>query len=217
MWDGVFALQIMPALISGMWTSLLATAGGAVLALVLGLVAAGLRGVAYIGRPLGWVLAAIRATPLLVQLFLLFYGVLPALNISAPPLLVGILALGIHYATYTAEVYRAGIAGVPHGQLEAARALGLSRAATFVRIIVPQAVPRSVPALGNYVVAMLKETPLLSAISVVELFGRAEEVMSDHFRGIEAFTLVGLLFLALSLLASAGIRLTERLLPVRHA
>jgi polar amino acid transport system permease protein len=216
-WRGDFALEILPILLKGLWVTIIATAGGAGLALVLGLVWAGLRGVPWLGLALRWVLEAIRATPLLLQLFLLFYGVLPLLGFNAPPLWVGFIALGVHYSTYTAEVYRAGIQAVPGGQREAARALGLSPAATFWRVIVPQAVPRSIPALGNYVVAMFKETPLLAAISVMELLGRADVIASEHFRSIEPYTLVGVAFLLLSLVAAAGIRLTERLLPVRHA
>jgi polar amino acid transport system permease protein len=110
-------------------------------------------------------------------------------------------------------VYRAGIEAVPRGQWEAAAALSLSRSHTFFRIVLPQAIPPIVPSLGNYIVAMFKETPLLSTITVVELLYTAKDIGSETFRYLEPFTLVGVLFLALSLIAMAGIRFVERRLP----
>ncbi|TVR13305.1 MAG: ectoine/hydroxyectoine ABC transporter permease subunit EhuD [Planctomycetota bacterium] len=217
-WDHAFAMSILPELTGhALRTTIYCTALGGALAIGLGLIWAGLRTIPIFGLLSFYALEAIRTTPLLVQLFVVYYGILPVFGVQINPIIVGIITIGIHYSTYTAEVYRSGIAAVPTGQWEAARALGLNPMHTFFRIIVPQAVPRVVPALGNYVVAMLKETPLLSAITVIELLGMAREIGSDHFRYTEAYTIVGILFLAISLFAAALIRLTERLLPVRHA
>jgi polar amino acid transport system permease protein len=103
-------------------------------------------------------------------------------------------------------VYRAGIEAVPRGQWEAAKALNLSPGRTWLRVILPQAIPPIVPAMGNYLVAMFKDTPLLSAITVVELLQQSKMIGSATFRYTEPLTLVGLLFLALSLVAAWGVR-----------
>jgi polar amino acid transport system permease protein len=110
----------------------------------------------------------IRSTPLLIQIFFMFF-VLPKFGIAMPAFLTGVLALGLHYSSYCAEVYRAGLENIPRGQWEAALALNLSPSRTYRDIIIPQAIPPVVPALGNYLVALFKETPLLSAIAVLEL------------------------------------------------
>ena len=121
----------------------------------------------------------------------------------------GVLAIGVHYAAYCSEVYRAGFDNIPRGQWEASTALNLSTWATFRDIIIPQIIPPIVPALGNYLVALFKETPLLSAIAVLELMQTAKIMGSETFRYTEPMTLVGLFFLAMSLVSAALIRATE--------
>jgi len=140
-----------------------------------------------------------------MQLFFLFY-VLPVTGVRFSPLATGVLGLGVHYAAYCAEVYRAGLDSVPRGQWEAALALNLGRWRTLRDVILPQAIPPIVPALGNYFVAMFKDTPLLSAITVVELLQASKIAGSATFRYTEPLTLVGLIFLALSLAAAWGVR-----------
>jgi polar amino acid transport system permease protein len=151
----------------------------------------------------------VRSTPLLVQVFFLYFA-LPRFGITLSALTVGVIGLGVHYATYTSEVYRAGIDAVPKGQWEAATALSLSRSRTWTGVILPQAIPRVVPALGNYVISMFKEVPLLLAISVVEVVSKAQEIGSQTFRFTEPFTIAGLLFLVLSYPASMLVRRLER-------
>ncbi|MGE8682521.1 MAG: ectoine/hydroxyectoine ABC transporter permease subunit EhuD, partial [Achromobacter marplatensis] len=152
-----------------------------------------------------FVIEFVRSTPLLVQMYFLF-SVLPLTGAQMSPLTTGIVALGLHYAAYCAEVYRAGIEAVPRGQWEAATALNMSRWRTAIGVVLPQAIPPVVPALGNYLVAMFKDTPLLSAITVVELLQQSKMIGSATFRYTEPLTLVGLLFLALSLVAAWGVR-----------
>jgi len=216
-WDGELTAEIVPRLVGALGVTIKATAGGAAIALVLGLIWASLRRLPWIRRPVFVLTEAIRSTPLLCQLALFGMGVMPALGLDWDVVWVGTVMLGIHYSTYTAEVYRSGIDAVERGQWEAARAIGMSRWQCFSRVVIPQAIPRSVPALGNYVVAMFKETPQLAILAVPELITEAMRIQSDHFRWLEALTLVGVLFLVLSLAAAACIRLTERLMPVRHA
>jgi polar amino acid transport system permease protein len=215
-WD--YALQAMPVLLQGLAVTVQATVLGMSLALVLGLLLAIARMAP--SRAISWpatgIVEFVRSTPLLVQIFFLFY-VLPEAGIRLSPLVTGVLALGVHYAAYCAEVYRAGIESIPKGQYDAATALNLSPARTTFAIILPQAIPPVVPALGNYLVAMFKDTPLLSAITVLELLQRAKILGAESFRYVEPLTLVGLIFLVLSLIAAAGIRILERRLRLYAA
>jgi len=213
-----FAAEILPELLGALVVTVEAALLGTLLALVLGLVWAVVRRSRryWMARPVRWIVDFIRSTPLLIQLYFLYFG-LPAFGVSASPLLTGILGLGLHYSTYCSEVYRAGIEGVPRGQWEAARALGFRRLDTWRRVVLPQAIPPIVPALGNYLISMFKDSPLLAAITVTELLQTAKIIGAEGFRYLEPLTLVGLLFLAVSLVASRGVRWLELRLVVRHA
>jgi polar amino acid transport system permease protein len=210
-WDWQYAWDIVPDLWDGMLVALQATLYGYVLALVLGLALALLRRSPsrWVSVPVALISELIRSTPLLVQLFFMFY-VLPTVGITWEPLTVGALTLGIHYATYTSEVYRSGIEGVPAGQWEAATALNLPRRRVWTSVILPQAVPRVVPALGNYLLSMFKDTPQLIAITVVEVFSTARELNSETFRTLEPFTVAGVFYLVIALVMSGLLRLVER-------
>lgn len=205
--DWSFALEILPTLGSALIITIQATVLGMLVAVTLGLVLALLRRsrLRIVSYPTAFLIEFVRSTPLLVQMYFLFY-VLPLTGAQMSPLMTGIVALGLHYATYCAEVYRAGIEAVPRGQWEAATALNMSRWRTAIGVVLPQAIPPVVPALGNYLVAMFKDTPLLSAITVVELLQQSKMIGSTTFRYTEPLTLVGVLFLALSLVAAWGVR-----------
>ena len=209
-WDWNFVWQIMPTMIEGVKITILATLLGAALAAVVGLLIALLRRSPnpWVSRPVAFFAEFIRGTPLLVQLYFIFY-VLPDIGILLPALLAGVIGLGLHYGTYTAEVYRAGIDNVPRGQWEAAKACNLSASQTWTRIILPQAIPPMIPALANYFVAMFKETPLLSAITILELMNQAKSVANTYYRYIEPITLVGAFFLAISIVAVVLLRWLE--------
>jgi polar amino acid transport system permease protein len=212
-WDWSYTKEILPDLANASLVTLEATLLGFALALVLGLVLALLR-MAHsrvLSTPTALLIEGIRSTPLLVQVFFIFF-VLPDLGITLPPLTAGVFALGIHYATYCSEVYRAGIEGVPRGQWEAATALNMSGLATFRDVVLPQAIPPIVPVLGNYFIAIFKDTPILSAIAVLELMQTAKILGSENFRYTEPITLVGVFFLVFSLLASALVRGLELML-----
>jgi polar amino acid transport system permease protein len=210
-WDWSFVWEIMPALLQGVVVTIEATVLGTALALVLGLVFALLRRShrRAVAAPVTFLVEFVRGTPLLVQLYFLFY-VLPDLGILLPPLGAGVIGLGLHYATYMAEVYRAGIENVARGQWEAAKACNLTASQSLRYIILPQAIPPMIPALANYFVAMFKETPLLSAITVLELMNQARSVANFNYRYLEPMTLVGAFFLAISLVSVAGLRALER-------
>jgi len=157
----------------------------------------------------------VRSTPLLIQIFFVYF-VFPKFGVVLDAFAAGVLAIGIHYAAYCSEVYRAGFDNVPRGQWEASIALNLSPWTTLKDVIIPQAIPPVVPALGNYLVALFKETPLLSAIAVLELMQTAKIIGSTTFRYNEPITIVGGFFLIMSLFSAALILMVERLLKSRY-
>jgi polar amino acid transport system permease protein len=211
LWDWDYAFSILPDLLRALVTTIEITVLGSIVAFVLGLVIAVLRRarIPVVDQVLWALVEVIRSTPLLVQIFFLFF-VLPQFGLTLSAFVVGVTALGVHYATYTSEVYRAGIDAVPKGQWEAATALSLPRSRVWTGVILPQAIPRVLPALGNYAISMFKEVPLLLAISVVEVVSKAQEIGSQTFRFTEPFTIAGLLFLVLSYPASMLVRRLER-------
>ncbi|KUO20317.1 ectoine/hydroxyectoine ABC transporter permease subunit EhuD [Streptomyces dysideae] len=206
-WDWDAVREAFPLLMEGFKTTLLATVLGTLVAAVLGLVVAmaGRAPTRLVTIPVRALTEFVRSTPLLVQLV----GAYTIFN-SFEPLTIGIAVLGIHYASYLSEVYRAGIDAVPKGQWEACRALSMSPRRTWQAVILPQAVRNVLPALGNYGIAMFKETPFLAVITVSEMVFEAQEYGSEHFVYAEVFTLAGLIFLAASYPTSLLMRKLEK-------
>ncbi|MCK7627935.1 ectoine/hydroxyectoine ABC transporter permease subunit EhuD [Streptomyces sp. RS10V-4] len=208
-WSAVGAF--LPTFAKGLLVTLQALVLGSLIAFALGLVWALAQRSPL--KAVRWPVTAftefVRNTPLLVQLFFLFY-VMPEWGLTLSALATGVIGLGLHYSTYTAEVYRSGIDGVPAGQWEAAIALSLPRRRTWTAVILPQAIRRVVPALGNYVIAMLKDSPLLFAIGVLEMLGEARQFSSQTFQTVEPYTVVGVAFIALAYPASLLLRALER-------
>uniref|UniRef100_A0AAU3GYM6 Ectoine/hydroxyectoine ABC transporter permease subunit EhuD n=1 Tax=Streptomyces sp. NBC_01401 TaxID=2903854 RepID=A0AAU3GYM6_9ACTN len=204
-WDAVG--DAFPLLLQGFKITLLATLFGTLVAAVLGLAVAvaGRAPSRFVTVPVKVLTEFVRSTPLLVQLV----GAAAVFS-SVEPLTVGIVVLGIHYAAYTSEVYRAGIDGVPKGQWEACRALSLSPRRTWQAVILPQAVRNVLPALGNYAISMFKETPFLAVITVQEMVFEARKYGADHFVYTEVFTLAGLIFLVASYPTSLLMRKLEK-------
>jgi polar amino acid transport system permease protein len=205
--DFGFALSILPILLQGAVLTVLATVGGFAGALVGGAIIAtmqrsDIKALRFLA--IGFIYV-IRNTPLLVQLYFVFY-VLPSFGITIGALSAGILGLSLHYSAFIAEVYRAGIGAVPVGQFEAADALGLGTVQKWALVIAPQAVKPILPVLGNYLIGMFKETPILATITVIELFGAAQDVAGKTYRYNEPYTLVALIFLAISIPCSLLVR-----------
>lgn len=203
MWDWSFTVSILPKLLKSLQITLAATLVAFLLSCFLGLLIAVLKRSRI--KPVVWLVGAgvefIRSTPLLAQVFFVFY-VLPKFGFALSPFLAGVLTLGVHYSTYLSEVYRAGIDSIPKGQWEAASVLNFSRSHVWLKIIIPQAIPPMIPVFGNYLIALLKDTPLLSAITLIELLGTAKIIGADSFRYLEPITLAGVIFLAVSYLLS---------------
>jgi polar amino acid transport system permease protein len=210
-WDWKVALDVLPQLLYAFLRyTLVATILGTALAAVLGLVFAIIRRahVPVLAPITTAFIEFVRSTPLLVQLFFLFF-VLPEFGITLPALTTGVIGLGVHYACYLAEVYRAGIEGVPKGQWEAATALSLPPRLQWQHVILPQAIRNVLPALGNYAISMFKETPFLALITVPEMVQRAQAIGSISFRYLEAFTIAGLIFLVASYPTAIALRKLE--------
>lgn len=210
-WDMDFAIEILPQVLYGFAVTIKATIGGSVFALIVGLVFVLLSRSPNKVLSTGavWTVEFLRRTPLLVQLFFIFY-VLPEIGILVPALWAGVLALGLHSSAYMSEVYRAGIEAVSKGQWEAALALNYPVRETWLKIILPQAIPPMIPALGNYVVLMFKETALLAVITVPEAMNMARDIGNSTYRYLEPVTMVGILYLLISIPVVLILRRVER-------
>jgi polar amino acid transport system permease protein len=210
-WDWSAVADFMPRFWDGVLITLQILVLGSLISFTLGLVwAIGFRApTRFIRWPVNLVTEFIRTTPLLVQLFFLFF-VLPEWGVQFSALTTGTIAIGVHYSTYTAQVYRAGIDAVPAGQWEAATALSLPAHRTWVAVILPQAIRRITPALGNYVIAMLKDTPLLAAIGVLEMLQQSRLESASTFQYTEPLTVIGIAFILIAYPASLLVRTLER-------
>lgn len=213
-WDWELAGEALPKLLEGFLTvTLLVTIVSTAIAAVLGLVIAILRRT--LPRPLAailqFVVNFIRMTPIIVQLVFAFFAFT-----TVSPLTIGIIVFGVHYSTYMAEVYRAGIESVPKGQWEASTALSMSRRRTWLAVIMPQAIRATIPALGNYAISMFKETPFLLMIGVVEMVQAGLIFGGNNFKYIEAITLAGIIFLLASYPTSLLIGRLEKRLAFTH-
>ncbi len=212
MFNFAFALDILPKLAAAASVTLYVTLFSFFLALLIGLPLAVMRRAKWpaLSRSTAVVVDFIRCTPILVQLFFLYFA-LPTLGIRLSPIATGLIAFSVHYGCYMSEIYRAGLESIARGQWDACVALSISRFEAYRSIILPQAVQPVIPAAGNYLVHMFKETPLLASISVVEMMFVSAEIGAETFRYLEPITVCGLLFLVMSLGAAGLIRLAERL------
>lgn len=212
-WDWAFAVSILPTLLAATGYTLLVTvlsfAGALVLGVPIAIARSSTRG--WIRHPTRWVVEFIRSTPVLIQIYVLYFA-LPATGLTLSALTTGLIALSLHYATYTSEAYRAGLGSVPQGQREAATALGMRPLGAYIKVVMPQALVPIVPVLGNYLIALFKETPLLSAIAIIEILQTAKLIGAESFRYTEPITIVGVIFLVLSLGSAVLVHRAERYL-----
>ncbi|MGF6156405.1 octopine/nopaline transport system permease protein [Ensifer sp. KUDG1] len=158
-----------------------------------------------------------RGTPLLVQIFLIYYGLsqFPAVRHSIfwpllrEPYWCAVLALMLNTAAYASEIIRGGLLSVPHGQVEAARACGMGRLMIFRRIVMPQALRQALPGYGNEMISMVKATSLASIITLMEITGVAAKLISESYRVIEVFVVAGLIYLAINFALTRLVALAE--------
>ena len=195
--------------------ALLATALGAVLALALAVMR--VSGIAVLGAAARLYVFAFRGSPLLVQIFLIYYGLgqfrAVRLSILWPflrqPYWCAVLALTLNTAAYASEIIRGGFLAVPRGEVEAARACGMSRGLAFRRIILPLAVRQALPAYGNELILVVKATSLASIITLMEISGIAAKLVSDTYRVIEVFVVAGALYLAMNFVVTRIVMAAE--------
>ncbi|HYD64716.1 ABC transporter permease [Azospirillum sp.] len=159
-----------------------------------------------------------RGTPLLVQIFLIYYGLgqFPAIRESVlwpvlrEPYWCAVLALMLNTGAYTSEIIRGGIQSVPHGQVEAARACGMGRWLTFRRIVAPIAIRQALPAYGNEVILMVKASSLASTITLMEITGIARRIIAQSYAVFEVFIVAGTIYLVINFTLAALVRIAER-------
>ena len=208
-WD--FAIEILPNMLWATLNTILAAGIGYAIAAIVGLLfllgqRTPIKIVNMFNRE---IVEFIRSTPLLIQLFFVYF-VLPQFGITLSGWVCGMITIGLHFGTYLSEVYRGALEGVPKTQWEACRALNFSTFYTYRKIVLPQAFPIAIPGMGNYLVGIFKDTPLLSTIGVAELFHAATAVGGYHYRYLEPYTIVGIIFLTLSIPAAIWIRKIEK-------
>ncbi|WP_454857470.1 ABC transporter permease [Rhizobium binxianense] len=193
---------------------------GAVLALLLAL--ARLSGIFALDWFARFYVFIFRGTPLLVQIFLIYYGLgqFPAIRHSflwpflREPYWCAVLALTLNTAAYASEIIRGGLLSVPHGQIEAARACGMHRIMLFRRIVLPLAIRQALPGYGNEMISMVKATSLASIITLMEVTGVAAKIISETYRAIEVFVVAGAIYLAINFVLTRLVQLAEyRLSP----
>ncbi len=151
----------------------------------------------------------IRGTPLLIQLFLIYFG-LPSLGLNLPAFAAGIIGLSINSSGYVGEIVRGGIEAVPRGQWEASKVLGLSYLKTMRFIILPQAIRNMLPAIGNEFVTLIKESSLLSTLAITELTMVGQQVRSVTYASFETFIMVGVIYLVMTSSTSLLLQYVEK-------
>jgi His/Glu/Gln/Arg/opine family amino acid ABC transporter permease subunit len=200
---------------AGAWFTVVISVFAMGLGLVLGLLAAvaKLTGI----KPLVWMVDfyvwVIRGTPVLVQLFLIYFG-LPQLGIEISAFMASILGLGVNAGAYVAEIFRGGIQAVAKGQREAASSLGMAHSKVLWRIVLPQALRISIPALGNQTVSMIKDSSLASLVTVSELMMVAQRFAASNFAFMEFYITVALIYLGLTTVASLLLNRFEKRMAV---
>ena len=197
-------------LATGLWWTLVMFVSSSVLSLIAGVAFALI--VLYAPRvlalPLRFITWLLMGTPLLLQLYVIYYG-LVQVGIDIPALVAGIIGLSLHFAVYNADVIRAGVASIDPGQVEGARSIGLSRGQTQRYIIVPQALRRTIAPLGNNLIVLLKDTSLVSIIGIAELVYSAQRAVSETYSPFEFYLTVAVIYYAANLVLEAGLHFLE--------
>lgn len=194
------AAEFLPILAQGCWITVELTFLSLVLSTVLGFVWALMRLSPYaaLRYPALGVITILRGIPIIVTLFYMYF-VLPDIGISLTAFQAGFIGLGIAYSVYQAENFRAGIEAIDHGQIEAAQSVGMRYGLILRRVIMPQAIRITLPPYGNTMIMMLKDSSIASTITVAELARQGQLIAASTFKNLTVFTLVAVLYLAMSL------------------
>lgn len=212
-WARTFAQlpKLAYGLLTGAEITLLLTACGFLVAIVLGLIFATMRTLpSRLTRVIAVVYVEVfRSVPVLTQLFIIYFG-LASIGLRIPPIPAAIIGFGIYGGAYLTEVFRAGIEAVDRGQIEAAFTIGMTRLRAMRYIVLPQAVRIVLPPIGNFLVGLLKDTSIASAVAVAEMSFRAKMLVNQTYLSTQIYLLVALFYLAMSLPLSALTRGLER-------
>jgi polar amino acid transport system permease protein len=208
-------MLFLPPLLEGAWWTIALSFTAAFGAIAVGLLVCvcKMSKSALLSRPAHIYIEIIRGTPLLLQLFYLYYG-LPEIGIVMPAFVAGVLGLSLNFGAYLAELFRAGIQSVDQGQRQAAHSLGMSGLLVFYLVVMPQALRNIFPALGNYALVLVKDSSLVAVISVLELMRAGELLASATFKALEVYTLVGALYLLICFVLSRSFIAAERRLAI---
>ncbi len=203
--------RVVPGLLQGVVVTVEYTIVALILGFVVGLAAALARvyGPAWLGRLAGVYITIFRGTPLLIQLFVVYYG-LPDVGLTLPRALAAFVTLGLNSGAYQAEYFRGGILAVGQGQMLAARAIGMSQSKAVTYIILPQALRLALPSWSNEMISMIKYTAVIFLIAIPDLMGQAKMLVSEYFDPITIYLTVAVVYLALVGLATWLLRLGSR-------
>jgi len=216
--DPSFATSILPLLVDAAITTVRISVLSFLGACTFGVLISALRRVSNRNGKRGIALVTdfIRMTPVLIQVFFLYFW-LPEIGIALSPFETGVLALSLHYGCYLAEVFRAGLEGVDRGQWDALRSLSVPSYAAYRYVILPAAIRPILPAAGNHLILMFKETPVLASISVTEMLFVSSQIGAEQFRYTEPVTICGCLFLIMSVSSGWVVRRLEAALATNLA
>lgn len=204
--------SLMPAMLEGMYTSLSIFFLTLLIALPLGLIVAAGRmsRVSLIRVPVQIYLLIMRGTPLMLQLFFFYFGPYYLFGMPSPNRFVAaVVAFGLNYTAYFAEIYRGGIEGIPRGQYEAAATLGFTRPQTFFKIILPQVIKRIIPPMGNEFMTLVKDTALARVIAVAELFDVTAKAATNYV-SVVPFIMAAVFYLVMNFIVGQGFLMAER-------
>jgi octopine/nopaline transport system permease protein len=222
--DFQFMAETFEALAAGVPLTLRLAVSAVWLGAILALLIAWMRlcGIALLSWSAQLYVFLFRSTPLLVQIFLIYYGLgqFPEVRASflwpflREPYWCAVLALTLNNAAYASEIFRGGFLSVPHGQVEAARAAGMGPLLLFRRIVLPLAIRQALPGYGNEIVLMVKATSLASIITLMEITGIAAKLISETYRAVEIFVAAGVIYLAINFVITRLVQIAEyRLSP----
>lgn len=202
----------LPSLISGLGVTIRIAFFAIILAIVLGLIF-GLMSIAKfkILKAISTIYVYIvRGTPLMIQAMFVYFGLGQALGVRFDPVLAGIVILGVNAGAYLSEIFRSGIEAVDKGQLEAARSLGLSQVMAMKKVILPQAIKIMIPSLMNQFIIAIKDTSILSVISIRELMQSGQIIVGTTYRAFEIYGIVAMMYLVLITILTLVSKAVER-------
>jgi polar amino acid transport system permease protein len=213
----IAVIEGLPYILGGIWITLTVVAGALVMGLILGIILAiaHVYGNRITRRLTGIYVWFFRGVPLLVLLFLFYFGLLDALHLDLSPFTVSIIVLGLISSAYQSQILRGTILALPEGQLKAARAIGMSDTKAIIFVILPQALRLAIPAWANEYTIIMKNSAVTYALGVAEIMARANHVAARTYQHFWLYLLAGFIFLALTYTGTRLLNLLERKISIK--